>query len=163
MKFLAIETLIISSILLSISSLSSAQSNQQGSTILPTGAYYAQGTAFNNSRREIAHQNNRICIKIVDGPSNPYKGVESITISSVSLENGKFYIDGTGIELKLENNGKAFSDYVRGTWEYRGISPDGRSQPIQAKKMAECVAAQGRYVQKMEGISISGMDFPKKH
>ncbi|MEG4233654.1 hypothetical protein QUA40_16295 [Microcoleus sp. Pol11C3] len=162
MKFLAIETLIISSILLSISSLSSAQSNQQGSTILPTGVYYAQGTAFNNSRREIAHQNNRICIKIVDGPPNPYKGVESITISSVSLENGKFYIDATGTELVLKNNGKAFSGGSRsGIWEYRGISPDRSSQPIQAKKMAECVAAQGRYVQKMEGISISGMDFPK--
>ena len=134
MKFSAIETLTISSILLSISSLSSAQSNQQGSTILPTGAYYAQGTMFNNSRREIAHQNNRICIKIVDGPSNPYKGVESITISSVSLEKGKFYIDATGIELKLENNGKAFSDYVRGTWEYRGISPDEGVNPYKLKK-----------------------------
>ena len=94
---------------------------------------------FNNSRREIAHQNNRICIKIVDGPANPYKGVESITISSVSLENGKYYIDATGTELILKNNGKAFSGDSRGTWEYRGISPDRRSQPIQAKKMAECV------------------------
>ncbi len=161
MKFLAVETLIVSSMLLSISSLSSAQSNQQGSTILPTGAYYAQGTMFNNSRREIAHQNNRICIKIVEGPANPYKGVESITISSVSFEKGKFYIDATGTELVLKNNGKAFSGDIRGTWEYRGISPDRRSQPIQAKKMAECVAAQGRYVEKMEGISISGIDFPK--
>ncbi|MEG4252380.1 MULTISPECIES: hypothetical protein [unclassified Microcoleus] len=161
MKFLAIETLIVSSILLSISSLSSAQSNQQGFTILPTGAYYAQGTMFNNSRREIAHQNNRICIKIVDGPANPYKGVESITISSVSVENGKYYIDATGTELVLKNNGKAFSGDIRGTWDYRGTSPDRRSQPIQAKKMAECVAAQGRYVEKMEGISISGIDFPK--
>ncbi|MEG4850781.1 hypothetical protein QUB10_07715 [Microcoleus sp. B5-D4] len=116
---------------------------------------------FNNSRREIAHQNNRICIKIVDGPANPYKGVESITISSVSLENGKYYIDATGTELVLKNNGKAFSGDIRGTWEYRGISPDRRSEPIQAKKMAECVAAQGRYVEKMEGISISGIDFPK--
>ncbi len=50
MKFRVIETLIASSILLSISSLSSAQSNQEDSTILPTGTYYSQGTMFNNFR-----------------------------------------------------------------------------------------------------------------
>ena len=106
MKFRVLETLIASSIFLSISSLSSAQSNQQDSTILPTGIYYSQGTMFNNSRREIAHKNNRICIKIVKGPANPYKGVEDITISSVSFQKGKFYIDATGEELILEKNGK---------------------------------------------------------
>ena len=161
MKLGVLETLIASSIILSISSLSSAQSNQQDSTILPTGTYYSQGTMFNNSRREIAHKNNRICIKIVKGPANPYKGVEDITISSVSFQKGKFYIDATGEELILEKNGKVINSGRGGVWEYRGTSPDPRSQPIQAQKMAECVAAQGRYVQKMQGISISGIDFPK--
>ena len=159
MKFRVLETLIASSIVLSISSLSSAQSNQQDSTILPTGTYYSQGTMFN--RREIAHKNKRICIKIVKGPANPYKGVEHITISSVSFQKGKFYIDATGEELILEKNGKVINSGRGGVWEYRGTSPDPRSQPIQAQKMAECVAAQGRYVQKMQGISISGIDFPK--
>ena len=102
MKLGVLETLIASSILLSISSLSFAQSNQQDSTILPTGTYYAAGTTFNNSRREIAHKNNRICIKIVNGPPNPYKGVEDITISSVSFQKGKYYIDATGEELILK-------------------------------------------------------------
>jgi hypothetical protein len=160
MKFRVLETLIASSIVLSISSLSSAQSNQQDSTILPTGTYYSQGM-FNNSRREIAHKNNRICIKIVKDPANPYKGVEDITISSVSFQKGKFYIDATAEELILAKNGKVINSGRGGVWEYRGTSPDPRSQPIQAQKMAECVAAQGRYVQKMQGISISGIDFPK--
>ena len=61
----------------------------------------------------------------------------------------------------LEKNGKVINSGRGGVWEYRGTSPDPRSQPIQAHKMAECVAAQGRYVQKMQGISISGIDFPK--
>ena len=161
MKFRVLKTLIASSILLSISSLSFAQSNQQDSTILPTGTYYAEGTAFNNSRREIVHTNNRICIKIVNGPPNPYKGVEDITISTVSFQKGKYYIDATGEELILEKNGKVIKGNGRdGVWEYTGTSPDRRSQPIQAQKMAECVAAQGRYVQKMQGRSISGIDLP---
>ena len=99
--------------------------------------------------------------KIVNGPANPYKGVEDITISRVSFQKGKFYIDATGEELILEKNGKVINSGRGGVWEYRGTSPDPRSQPIQAQKMAECVAAQGRYVQKMQGISISGIDFPK--
>ena len=122
------------------------------------------GNAFDGAvtpSGEIAHKNNRICIKIVKDPANPYKGVEDITISSVSFQKGKFYIDATAEELILAKNGKVINSGRGGVWEYRGTSPDPRSQPIQAQKMAECVAAQGRYVQKMQGISISGIDFPK--
>jgi hypothetical protein len=170
MKFFIIKTGIVSVILMTVSSFASAQSNQPSPQILPTGVYYALGTYFNRSYREIVHQNNRICIKIVDGPPNPYKGVQSITISSVSVQEGKFYIDATGRELVLQNNGTAFSDVSHrlGLWEYRSTSLDPRrpvidprGEAIQAQKMAECVEAQGRYVRKMKGLSISGIDFPK--
>lgn len=161
MKFFIFKTGIASIILMIISSLASAQSNPLNPQILPPGVYYAQGTMYNNSRREIARQNQRICIKIVDGPPNPYKGVESITISSVSVQGGKFYIDATGRELVLENQqGTAFSGDIRGIWEYSNNSSDRRSQAIQDQKMAECIKAQGQYLQKMEGLSISGIDFP---
>ena len=37
---------------------------------LPSGLYYAMGTMFNNSWREILNRNARTCIKVVDGPPN---------------------------------------------------------------------------------------------
>jgi hypothetical protein len=38
----------------------------------------------------------------------------------------------------------------------------GPANPYKAvEDITMCVAAQGRYVQKMQGISISGIDFPK--
>ncbi len=160
MRDLASKLLIFTAVLTSFSPSVSAQSDAQDSEILPAGTYYAQGSMYNNSRREIARQDDKICIKIVDGPASPYKGIEAITISSVSVKEGKFYVDASGQELVVKDDGRAFSGDIRGVWEYESASPDRRSQPIQNEKMAECLSARGEYVENLEGISIPGIDFP---
>jgi hypothetical protein len=50
---------------------------------LPSGAYYALGSMFNNSWKEVLNRNGRTCIKIVDGPPSNTRGREEILISSV--------------------------------------------------------------------------------
>jgi hypothetical protein len=124
---------------------------------LPSGAYYTQGTMFNNSWREILNRNGKICIKIVDGPPNNYRGREEIMISSVSNRGGKLYIDGNNQQIQVMNARDlpeyeflskystvlaAFGDNTgasSGWGLLAGNNSDSRTTPEQNKRMQECI------------------------
>lgn len=131
---------------------------------LPPGIYYGFGTLFNNSRREIAHNNRKSCIKIVNDPPSPYSGQENIIISTLSLNNGKIYIDALDAEIEFRaDTNTVVSFYYDGggrtAWELRNIETDPRTTPDQNKKMQECLNSQEQYIHRMTGISIPGLNY----
>ncbi len=139
---------------------------------LPSGAYYTPGTMFNNSRREILNRNGKICIKIVDGPPNNYRGREEIMISSVSNRGGKLYIDGNNQEIQVMNVRDlpeyeflskystvlaAFGDNASSGWGLlAGNNSDSRTTSAQNKRMQECINTKGNYVRKIKGRMLQG-------
>ncbi len=139
---------------------------------LPSGAYYTPGTMFNNSRREILNRNGKICIKIVDGPPNNYRGREEIMISSVSNRGGKLYIDGNNQEIQVMNVRElpeyeflskystvlaAFGDNASSGWGLlAGNNSDSRTTSAQNKRMQECINTKGNYVRKIKGRMLQG-------
>ena len=170
MKNLFISFTITTALITSISPLAFASPKPESK--LPSGAYYTQGTMFNNSRREILNRNGKICIKIVDGPPNNYRGREEIMISSVSNRGGKLYIDGNNQEIQVMNVRElpeyeflskystvlaAFSDNVSSGWGLlAGNNSDSRSTPAQNKRMQECINTKGNYVRKIKGRMLQG-------
>lgn len=155
---------IITALITSISPLVFASPKPESK--LPSGAYYSQGTMFNNSWREILNRNGKICIKIVDGPPNNYRGREEIMISSVSNRRGKLYIDGKNQQIKIMNVRElpeyefssqyatfiaAFGDDSAGWGLVAGNNSDSRTTPEQNKRMEECINTKGKYVRKIKG------------
>ena len=131
---------------------------------LPEGIYYGLGSMFNNSRREILHGSQKSCIKIVDGPASPYQGQEEIMISSLSLNNGKIYIDTLGEEIQVHSDTNTEVNFTyngggRTSWHLRSRDADSRTTPHQDAKMEECLNSQGNYSHRMTGISIPGIAF----
>ena len=133
---------------------------------LLSGAYYTQGTMFNNSWREILNRNGKICIKMVDGPPSNRRGREEIMISSVSNRRGKLYIDGKNQQIKIMNVRElpeyefssqyatfiaAFGDDSAGWGLVAGNNSDSRTTPEQNKRMEECINTKGKYVRKIKG------------
>jgi hypothetical protein len=55
---------------------------------LESGTYFAQGSMFARSYRVFGKENGRACVKIVDGPPNPYEGFQNITVSTVVTLSG---------------------------------------------------------------------------
>ncbi len=43
-------------------------------SMLESGTYFAQGSMFSRSYRVVGRQGDRLCVKIADGPPNPYEG-----------------------------------------------------------------------------------------
>lgn len=60
---------------------------------LPVGVYGAVGSAYNSSWRNVARDGDRFCVEIGNGPPSPYGGAIRILVSSLSLNDGVFYID----------------------------------------------------------------------
>jgi hypothetical protein len=86
---------------------------------LKIGTYRTHGTMFRGAYREIARQGNRVCIKIVNGIPDPYRGYQIIKVSSVSFHDGKLLVDETNREISI-GEGDSFidNDDVEGTqWE----------------------------------------------
>lgn len=170
MKNLFINFTIITGLITSISPLAIASPKPESK--LPSGAYYTPGTMFNNSRREILNRNGKICIKIVDGPPNNYRGREEIMISSVSNRGGQLYIDGNNQEIEIvpvkklseyeyygQKSIAAFGDNTgaAGAWLLiAGNNSDPRTTPAQNKRMQECINTKGNYVRKIKGRMLQG-------
>jgi hypothetical protein len=144
---------------------------------LPSGAYYTPGSMFINSWREILNRNGKICIKMVDGPPNNYRGREEIMISSVSNRRGKLYIDGNNQQIQIDTVSRktpqyeflspsefnsilaAFGDNTGGAaaWVlFAGNNSDSRTTPEQNKRMQECINTKGKYVRKIKGRMLQG-------
>ncbi|PPJ62692.1 hypothetical protein [Cuspidothrix issatschenkoi] len=170
MKNLFISFTITTVLITSISSLAFASPKPESK--LPSGPYYAMGTMFNNSWREILNRNGKICIKIVNGPPNNYRGREEIMISSVSNRGGQLYIDGKNQEIeiippknfpeydflsKYSTILAGFGDNSGGAWALiAGNNSDSRTTPAQNKRMQECINTKGNYVRKIKGRMLQG-------
>ena len=163
---------IITALITSISPLAFASPKPESK--LPSGAYYSQGTMFNNSWREILNRNGKICIKIFDGPPNNYRGREEIMISSVSNRRGKFYIDSNNQQIEIDTVSRktpmyeslsqsqfdsilaAFGDSDAVWVLFAGNKSDSRTTPQHNKRMQECVNTKGKYVSKIKGRMLQG-------
>ncbi|MEI6443244.1 MAG: hypothetical protein WCO29_08985 [Nostocales cyanobacterium ELA583] len=169
MKNLFINFTITTALITLISPLAFA-SPKSGSK-LPSGAYYTQGTMFNNSWREILNRSGKICIKIVDGSPNNVRGREEIIISSVSNRGGTLYIDANNEQIKIMNVRElpeyefasqyatfiaAFGDNSAGWGLVAGNKSDSRTTPEQNKRMQECINTKGKYVRKIKGRMLQG-------
>jgi hypothetical protein len=153
----------------SVITMANAQANEL-TTKLPSGVYYAAGTMNNNSRREVLNVRGKVCLKIVDGSPNNYRGQEKVTISTISEQAGKLFIDATNQEIIPYTGAEARQRYRfvqdttqfafamgrREPWEYRGNRPDPRTTPEQNQKMRDCINSPRQYVHNMQGNTIRG-------
>ena len=128
---------------------------------LKTGTYYANGSMFARSYRVIANQGSRVCIKIVNGPPNPYEGFQHITVSSVSSSGGKLLVDATGEEILINSEPRFVTagtlhftiDNGRlGVWQH--MKDDFNSDAA----IDECLSSTGKYEKAMQGEFITGID-----
>jgi hypothetical protein len=127
---------------------------------LKAGTYYSAGSMYARSYRVVANRGNRVCIKIVDGPANPYEGYEHITVSSVSSRDDQLLVDATGEEIfintrpELVVNKDIFHfiivDGRLGIWEHQkdDFKPD---ELIEA-----CLSSTGKYEKTLQGRYITG-------
>jgi hypothetical protein len=131
-----------------------------GAASLKPGNYFAQGSMFARSRRAAASRSDRTCLMSVDGPPTPYQGNLAITVSSLSVRDGKLYRDAKNQALEVGQGGTSFNDGIRGSWEFQQeVSwKDAPTQEIQA--MEECLASRDPYVRKMQGQFIPGQPLP---
>ena len=128
---------------------------------LKTGTYYAAGSMYSRSYRVVANQNGQVCIKIVNGPANPYEGFQHITVSSVSSSGGKFFVDATGEEIEI--NSRLESVTPAGTFHF--VIGSGRLGVWQHVKddfepdtaIDECLSSTGKYKKTWQGRFIPGL------
>jgi hypothetical protein len=149
----------------------SASASPKLESKLPTGVYYSRGTMFNNSWREVKKRNGRICMMIVDGPANNYRGREEIIVSSVSVRNGNFYLDAinkkiavyTGKEMRKlyewvsEETQVAFTIDEGVPWEFRGSDNIPTASAESRKKLQECLNSKNKYVREFKGRKVRGV------
>ncbi len=128
----------------------------QDTTISPQklkiGTYRTHGTMFRGYYREIARQGNRVCIKIVNGIPDPYRGYQIIKVSSVSFHDGKILVDETNREISI-GEGDSFidDDDVKGT-EWELVNSDIEPSKI----MDKCLAGTDVYGYTNKGEFLDG-------
>lgn len=129
------------------------KSIQAPSLPLQTGTYLTQGSMYANFRREIVNVQDRVCIKIVDGPANNYEGYETITVSSLSWRENKFYIDAINKAISIDKfDGTSFRvGSTRELWEL------GNTIVTPSQEMNDCLETKERYTKIMYGKYIPGL------
>jgi hypothetical protein len=105
---------------------------------LKPGRYYAEAAKLSTSRREVATQGARMCIKKIDGGATAAVSPQ-VMVSSVSRRPDGFYIDATQEKLRLGNLLAEFSDRVA-TWQRVETDPD------MTGAMGDCLASSRRFV-----------------
>lgn len=114
-----------------------------------TGKYYAASPLLNASSREIASNQGRVCIKIIDGPVAPVAGNQQVTVSSVSLRKDGIYVDATQEKLKFDRSYTELSDRY-GVWQLLEGMVD------RSGAMEECLATTTPYARQEKGAFIKG-------
>lgn len=114
-----------------------------------TGKYYAASPLLNASSREIASNQGRVCIKIIDGPVAPVAGNQQITVSSISLRKDGIYVDATQEKLKFDRSYTELSDR-QGTWQLLEGMVD------RSGAMEECLTTGLPYARQEQGAFIKG-------
>jgi uncharacterized protein YgiM (DUF1202 family) len=119
---------------------------------LESGTYFAQGSMFARSYRVFGQQAGRACVKIADGPPNPYEGYQDITVSTIANVDQKLVVRATKNEF-----------IVRSPQEF--VIGDGRSGVWQLAKnfdgdlsagLSDCLTAAGQYTKQFQGPFITG-------
>ncbi|MBW4418111.1 MAG: hypothetical protein KME13_02645 [Myxacorys californica WJT36-NPBG1] len=133
-----------------------------GAASLKPGNYFAQGSMFARSRRAVAARSGRTCLMSVDGPPTPYQGNLAITVSSLSVRDGKLYRDSTNEALDVGQGGTSFNESSRGgQWQLQGETSWKNAPTQESQAIEECLASRQPYVRKMQGQFIPGQPFPK--
>ncbi len=104
------------------------------------GTYYAETPALVSYRREIASNNGRFCIKLVNASGAQTSGEPQIVISSLSNRKDGIYIDATQEKLLVDRSNPIIQDSV-GTWQWLESKVDSEGS------MAECLASTAPYRQ----------------
>jgi hypothetical protein len=119
---------------------------------LASGTYFAQGSMFSRSYRVFAKDDGRACVKVADGPPNPYEGYQNITISTITGSDPQPVVAATKEEF-----------IVRGPQEF--VIGSGQAGVWQLKKnvdgdfsagLSACMTAAGRYTKQWRGQFIAG-------
>jgi uncharacterized protein YgiM (DUF1202 family) len=119
---------------------------------LESGTYFAQGSMFSRSYRVFGKENGRACVKVVDGPPNPYEGYQNITVSTIADTDSKLVVRATQDEF-----------IVRGPQEF--VIGSGRAGIWQLAKnfdrdlsagLSDCLAAPGQYTKQFQGPFVTG-------
>jgi hypothetical protein len=124
---------------------------------LEAGTYFAQGTMYSRSYRVVAKQDDRLCVKIVDGPASPYEGFQEITVTTIEKS-----ADDRWIVAATQD------DFVmKGPQEFSiGAGRGGMWQLVPNFKrdlsagLNDCLAETGNYSKKLRGPFITGMVYP---
>ena len=98
-----------------------------------SGVYYPVNSALGDSRREIASENGRFCIKLVDAPQGQQTGETYTLVSSISSTSKGLYIDALQKKLTLDRNQDLIQDHL-GSWQWL------QSRVDRSGVMAECLA-----------------------
>lgn len=117
-----------------------------------TGIYYAQNPLLNASHREIASNNGRLCIKVVNAPAAPLPGYKQILISSLSVRSNGIYIDATQEKIAFDRTLTEMKD-SRGHWQLLENKADRTD-------MEECLAGTTPYAKELKGDYIQSSTEP---
>lgn len=108
------------------------------------GAYYASNPLLSASRREIGVSGNRLCIKIVNGDTEPGAPSRSqVIVSSLSARPDGLYVDATREKIKLGDTYTEFTDQ-KSIWQRleKDIDDSG--------VMGECLLSKSTFTRQQE-------------
>lgn len=105
-----------------------------------SGVYYATNSALGASRREIASENGRFCIKLVDAPKGQQAGETRTLVSSISSTPKGLYVDALKEKVTLDRNDNLIQDHL-GSWQWL------QSKVDRSGAMAECLTKTTPYRQ----------------
>lgn len=127
---------------------------------LQPGTYFAQGSMFSRSWREVVARGNRLCLKQVNGPPTPYGGRLQITVSNLAVRDGKVLSGASPDPIAVGASRTNFTDGVRALWELTTNAPTIKVSAAERQAMERCLASSGTFSQKLEGARIEGQPMP---
>lgn len=124
---------------------------------LQAGTYFAQGSMYARSYRVVARRGDRLCIKIVNGPPNPYEGESTVTVSTVTQQSGQALVTATKEQLLIQGSQTFVIGNGRsGVWELAKHQIDAKTQQNLSAGLQTCLDGQGNYAKQSKGPFISG-------
>ncbi len=128
---------------------------------LQAGTYFAQGSMYARSYRVVARRGDRLCIKIVNGPPNPYQGESMVTVSTVTAQRGRILVTATHEPLIVRGS-RTFvnDDEISGEWQLATHSIDAKIQQNLSAGLQSCLDGQGNYAKQSKGPFIAGQIYP---
>jgi hypothetical protein len=126
---------------------------------LESGTYFAQGSMYSRSYRVFRTEDDgRACVKIVDGPPNPYEGYQQITISTISLRCADYQpvVAATQAEFIVRGPQEfVIGSGQDGVWRKRVKTLDVDYVDLWAG-VSDCMTAPGRYTKQWRGPFVAG-------